>query len=377
LLTGTETQIFSFIHKLLDTGGFPPRWFCGQWTHFHGWLYVISDLAIWGAYTSIPLILLYFTRRIKDLPFPRIFWLFAAFIYACGTTHLLDATMFWWPAYRLTAVVELITAVISWITVFALIPAIPQALAFKSPKELEKIIAERTTELRKLEDQRRQFIAALSHDMRTPLAAEKVALGALRKQASVVSKQNEDLYDSLLQNNADLINLVNQLIEKYQYEEGKVILNPSSIDLEVFLDEIFISIQPLSEIKNIGLEKSIAPDARYIYGDYYQLKRVFMNLLGNACANLPSHCLLSVTTFLRASQVHIKVKDNGPGIGKEVLAHLFEPYYSNRRKLDKIGSGLGLSIVKHIVELHQGAITVASNHGQGTTFTITLPHSKL
>ena len=108
-----------YISHLLDTNGFMPRWMCGFWTAFSGWLYIVSDIAIWAAYMSIPLVILYFVSRRKDIPFIKIFWLFAAFIFACGSTHLADALMFWWPAYRLTGLIYFATAVISWLTVFA------------------------------------------------------------------------------------------------------------------------------------------------------------------------------------------------------------------------------------------------------------------
>lgn len=117
-----------FLSRILDTGGFPPRWTCGQWTPVHGWLHVISDVAIFWAYVSIPAILVYLVVRRSDLPFPRIFWLFCGFIFTCGTAHLVDATLFWYPWYRLSGVLKFVTAIASWLTVFALAPAARRAL---------------------------------------------------------------------------------------------------------------------------------------------------------------------------------------------------------------------------------------------------------
>ena len=137
-------QVILFFTNLLSPEGFPPRWVCGSWTEFHGWLYITSNIGVWSAYMSIPFLLVLFLKKRKDLPFPRIFALFALFIFACGTTHLVDATMFWWPAYRLAAVVLLFTAIVSWVTIFALVAVMPQALKLRSPTELEKEIKERT-----------------------------------------------------------------------------------------------------------------------------------------------------------------------------------------------------------------------------------------
>ena len=142
-------QIAHYFSRLLSPEGFPARWHCGQWDAFTGWFYILSDIAIWGAYYTIPMMLIYFVRQRKDVPFPRIFLLFAVFILACGSTHLADAAMFWWPAYRLSGVIFFATALVSWVTVFALIPVIPQALSLKSPSELEETIRERTHMLEK------------------------------------------------------------------------------------------------------------------------------------------------------------------------------------------------------------------------------------
>ena len=133
----------NFFTELFDTSDFPRRWDCGSWTPGLGWLHILSDLGVWSAYLAIPCILVYFVLRKKDIPFRAIFWLFGAFILACGTTHLMEAIIFWWPAYRLAGLIKLFTAIVSWATVIALVPLVPRALAMRSPEELEQEIAER------------------------------------------------------------------------------------------------------------------------------------------------------------------------------------------------------------------------------------------
>lgn len=103
----------------------------------HGWLHILSDLAVWSAYFAIPCILIYFVLKRQDVPYRGIFWLFGAFILACGTTHLMEAIIFWNPLYRLAGLIKLLTAVVSWATVLALIPIIPRALAMRSPEQLQ------------------------------------------------------------------------------------------------------------------------------------------------------------------------------------------------------------------------------------------------
>jgi len=135
--------MLEFFSKLFDTSDFPARWHCGAWTAGHGWLHILSDLGVWSAYVAIPCVLGYFVLRRRDIPFRSIFLLFGAFILACGTTHLMEAIIFWWPAYRLAGVIKLVTACVSWGTVFALVPIAPKVLAMRSPQELEREIAAR------------------------------------------------------------------------------------------------------------------------------------------------------------------------------------------------------------------------------------------
>ena len=138
--------MLEFFSHLFDTSGFPPRWQCGTWSPAHAWLHILSDLAIWSAYFTIPVILVYFVLRRRDVPFPSIFWLFGAFILACGTTHLMEAIIFWHPLYRLAGLIKLLTAIVSWGTVLALLPIVPKALAMRGPEELERQIKERMAE---------------------------------------------------------------------------------------------------------------------------------------------------------------------------------------------------------------------------------------
>ena len=149
-----------FLTHLFDTSDFPARWTCGDWTAGHGWLHILSDLGVWTAYLAIPCVLLYFFVRRKDLPVRKVFFLFAAFILFCGTTHLMEAIIFWWPAYRLAGVLKLCTAVVSWATVFALIPTVPKVMALRSPDELEREVAARNL------DRLRHDLAAMRGDGR-------------------------------------------------------------------------------------------------------------------------------------------------------------------------------------------------------------------
>ncbi|MCG3137700.1 MAG: Adaptive-response sensory-kinase SasA [Phycisphaerae bacterium] len=118
----------SFVRLLFDTSDFPPRWHCGNWSEWHGWSHIIADVATGAAYFTIPILLLYFVTRRQNFPFPRTFWLFCVFIFSCGLVHMTEAALFWWPAYRLSASLKIVTAIASWLTVLAIIPILPRAL---------------------------------------------------------------------------------------------------------------------------------------------------------------------------------------------------------------------------------------------------------
>jgi len=141
------------IAGLLDTTGFPARWHCGIWSDALGWLHIGSDIAIFGAYTAIPLVLAYFVMRKRDVPFPKIFWLFVAFIFTCGFGHLLEAVIFWHPVYRLAGVVKFLTAVVSWGTVIALVGIVPYALQFPGLSKLNRELQHSNEGLRRAIDQ--------------------------------------------------------------------------------------------------------------------------------------------------------------------------------------------------------------------------------
>ncbi len=130
-------DIYSFFTKLFNTSDWPPRWHCGHWTDFHGWLYIISDVLIWAAYYAIPILIIRFITKKQKQQFAKIYWLFAVFILACGFTHLLDAITFWYPMYRLNALARFITAIASWVTLYNIFKLLPTLVKLKGAEELE------------------------------------------------------------------------------------------------------------------------------------------------------------------------------------------------------------------------------------------------
>jgi len=136
-------QVTDFFSKIFNTVDFPARWHCGNWTDFHGWLYIMSDLAIWAAYFAIPVMLIRVMIKRKDIALTGVISLFLAFVFLCGLTHLIDAVIFWWPAYRLSALLRLATAIVSIIAASILNRIFPVLLGLRSVKELKIEIAKR------------------------------------------------------------------------------------------------------------------------------------------------------------------------------------------------------------------------------------------
>ncbi|MGB5970046.1 MAG: PAS domain-containing protein, partial [Spirulinaceae cyanobacterium] len=147
-------MMWEIIRELFSPERFMPHGNCYLWQTQLVWLHVISDSLIALAYYSIPAMLIYFVRKREDVPFRGIFFLFGAFIIACGTTHILEVWTLWHPAYWLSGFLKALTAFISCYTALELFPLIPQALALTSPAQLEAInlkleerVQQRTTEL--------------------------------------------------------------------------------------------------------------------------------------------------------------------------------------------------------------------------------------
>lgn len=155
----------------------------------------MSDFLIWGAYLAIPLILVYFARRKRDVPFRELFWLFGAFIVFCGSTHLMDTIALKYPAYWLLGYMKMGTALVSWVTVLALIPITPRALAMRFPEELEREVEER----KRAESALRELNAELERRVREGTALANRRADQLA-QAQQILKEKSDILEAVLEN---------------------------------------------------------------------------------------------------------------------------------------------------------------------------------
>jgi PAS domain-containing protein len=129
--------LVEFLNSFFSINQFIPHGHCYLWRPELVWLHLLSDVLTGLAYYSIPVMLVYFVRKRRDVPFDWIFLMFSTFIVACGTTHLIDVWTLWYPTYWLSGFIKAITAFVSVVTALQLVPLIPQALALPSPAQLE------------------------------------------------------------------------------------------------------------------------------------------------------------------------------------------------------------------------------------------------
>ena len=159
--------MWAFISRLFDTDGFPPRWDCGTaWGESPGvgWLHIASDLATFAAYYAVPCIVIYFVAKTKKVRFPRVFYVFLGLVFfSCGTVHLIEAGIFWWPFYRLSGAAKFLTAIVSCVGVVVLARSLPKALDLKSGKAFQREVNERQRAEASLEQERFLLHTLLDH----------------------------------------------------------------------------------------------------------------------------------------------------------------------------------------------------------------------
>jgi PAS domain S-box-containing protein len=254
-------------------------------------------------------------------------------------------------------------------------------------EEMEQRVHERTVELQaanlslqemlaRLQESdqlRNTFVSTLTHDLRTPLVAQERALELFLDNRDVLSPRLAELANRLVSSNAGLLAMVNMLLETYQYESDTIQLHWASLSLRDLVIQCMGEVAALADARGIHLGHDIPVTFPAIPGDAYQLKRVLMNLLGNALENIPSGSQIRISATEETDCIWLTLEDTGPGIAPDDLPHLFERYYTGKQgRLKKIGTGLGLYICRMIMEQHHGAIAVESQPAQGARFTLML-----
>jgi signal transduction histidine kinase len=219
-----------------------------------------------------------------------------------------------------------------------------------------------------------EFLANVSHELRTPLNAIIGWTHMLRRGCLDGDTQSRAL-ETIERNAKSQAQLVEDILDVSRMISGKLHLEKVAVDISSVINEAVDSVQLAANSKNIQLHINLDPAVQFVRGDANRLRQALWNLLSNAIKFTPDHGRVDIELERQDSQVVIRVTDTGQGIGEEFLPYVFERFRqadgaSTRRHK---GLGLGLALVKHLVELHGGTVTVASEgEGKGSTFTIEL-----
>ncbi len=232
------------------------------------------------------------------------------------------------------------------------------------------------TEVRALQTMRREIVGNISHDFRTPLAGIKAMVDTLQDGAIDDHDAAVDFLARIEDEVDRLTHMVAELTELSRIETGGTGLEWSQVDLNALARESVSQMTPQAERQQQTLTADLADDVPVIMADAGRLRQVIINLLHNAVKFNKPGGSITVTTRLAGDAVTLAVADTGLGIPRRDLPRIFERFYMGDRSRTGQGSGMGLAIVKHIVEAHDGAIDVTSTEGEGSTFTIRLPRTQ-
>ena len=235
------------------------------------------------------------------------------------------------------------------------------------------VIIKNVTNQRELESLKEDFVATLTHDLKVPIIAETNMLELfLNKNFGPISEKQEFALKNMQSSNKELLDLVQIVLETYKVKDGSIRLYKENIKLKPFIEEIIDEMRPIADKTHNPLNFTTNRDI-CVFADKMQLKRVIKNLIQNAISYGELASPVNITIGEIPKFIVIKVKDFGAGISKEDIDKIFNKYFSAAKKFRKIGTGLGLYLALQIAKSHGGELTVESEEGEYTEFTIKLP----
>ncbi len=261
----------------------------------------------------------------------------------------------------------------------------------KAYRQIEKLIAgleakvrERTAELEIANEQLREmdrlkskFLSHVSHELRTPLTSIKgLTENALGGLAGPLNEKLHSYLERVGVNTDRLIRMISDLLEQTRIEAGKLELQPSEVDLLTCANEVVEQLHPLASTKRQKLELVSPSSPLHVWADEDRLIQILTNLVHNAIKFTPDEGRITIVAGLATPDLaSVRVQDTGEGISPEALPRIFDQFFriGQEQQRGPKGLGLGLSIVKNLVELHGGTITVQSELGKGSEFHVMLP----
>ncbi len=384
-----------YIQQLFSSNSFMPHGCCYMWNNALIGLHVISDGLITLAYYSIPLTLIYFVRKRKDLAFDWIYICFAIFIVACGTTHLMEIINIWHSNYWLSGAIKGVTATVSVVTAILLVGLVPKALAVPSPealrqanKVLQKEIAERklaeersqklnndlqirTAQLEAANKELEAFSYSVSHDLRAPLRHIDGFIDLLKTETSPDLSTAGQQYLSVISNSArQMGTLIDDLLIFSRMSRAE--MQPRPVKMDQLLKESQIEVMRDAEGRTIDWKIAPLPEMRI---DETLFRQIWLNLLSNAVkyTRNRSRAEIAVDCVDRGHEYEFSVKDNGAGFDMKYASKLFGIFQRLHRQDEFEGNGIGLANVRRIVARHGGRTWAEAAVDAGATFYFTLP----
>ncbi len=237
------------------------------------------------------------------------------------------------------------------------------------------IVLRNITPFHELSEAKTNFIATISHELKTPISSIKLSAKLLTdSRVSALSADQKELLKSITDDANRLLKITGEILNMSQVETGNIKLTFQPTDLSQVIEQALQSLQLQVQEKKLQIVKKLEPNLPEINADVEKISWVIINFLTNAIKFSYENNKVEIFLYKQNSSVVFLVKDHGPGIDKEFLPRLFERYFQVPRSKEK-GTGLGLAISKEFVEAQQGKIWAESQSGQGSSFYFSLPIS--
>jgi signal transduction histidine kinase len=216
----------------------------------------------------------------------------------------------------------------------------------------------------------RRFVADASHELRTPLTTLRGNIELLQRKPPISAEDRTDVLSDMVDETERLMRLVNDLLALARADAGRP-LQQEPVRLKPLLEDVHQQVKLLAPRRSVICRSEAEAT---IIGDNDALKQVLLVLLDNALKHTPPEATITISTLSHNGQVAIQVSDDGPGISPAHLPHIFDRFYRGDAARSSPGAGLGLAIADELTRAQNGVITVESQLGQGSTFTLTFPH---
>ena len=232
------------------------------------------------------------------------------------------------------------------------------------------------TELKNIQTMRRELIGNISHELRTPLAGIKAIVETLNDGAVADTEVAKNFLTKIEGDVDRLTQIISELTELSRIETGKAELRVEPANLNQLVEGVIAQLGTLAKRQRVTLSTELSPDLPVINVDKDRIKQTIINLVHNAIQFSRAGGRVLISTVYTENSVIVSVNDNGIGIAKEDLPHVFERFYKVDKARSQGGSGLGLAIAKHTIQAHGGNVLVQSEEGKGSTFSFSLSAKK-